>query len=164
MRALFDSCSIINLVNVDALAMTCSLDGIEWWVPPMVVSEIDARCQAAIDSARPLGRVDLFDDAHVDADLYLGLLEAHRLGAGETECIAVAIVEGHSICCDDRRARRVAEELLGPERVFGTVRLLRWCVEQQLIVCSEARSLLRGMRERGGFLPDTPQSFFCQDA
>ncbi len=162
MRALLDSCSIINLVNVDALALACSLDNIDWWVPPVVIAEIDARCEAAIANTLPNGRLGLIDDADVDADLYLRILDEHRLGAGETECIAIALAGDHSICLDDRRARRVAETLLGPDRTFGTVRLLRWCVEQERIACGDAKTLLRGMRDRGGFLPDTPQSFFCR--
>lgn len=163
MRTLLDSCSIINLVNVDALVLACSLDGIVWCVPPVVVGEVDERCKAAIAVAMADNALELIDDSTVDADLYLRLLDEHRLGAGETECIAVALAEGHSICLDDRRARRVAESLLGTPRVFGTLRLLRWCAEQGLVTCGDARSLLLGMRESGGFLPDVPQSFFCQD-
>lgn len=162
MKALFDSCSIINLVNVDALALACSLDDIDWLVPPVVNAEINARCQSVIANTLPNGHLCLVDDTDVDADLYLRLLDEHHLGAGETECIAIALGGDHSICLDDRRARRIAEMLLGPDRTFGTVRLLRWCVEQERIACGDARMLLRDMRAHGGFLPDMPQSFFCR--
>lgn len=162
MKALLDACSIINLVNAGVLATACSLRKVEWWVPPIVEAEVDGTCRDAVAEVRRTQRLFAVDDTGVDAELYLKLLDEHGLGAGETECMAVALVEGHSICCDDRRARRVAETLLGPDRVFGTVRLLRCCVQEELIACAQARALLLDMRQRGGFLPDTPQTFFCR--
>jgi predicted nucleic acid-binding protein len=163
LKALFDTCSVINLVNADALELACTLGGVEWWLPPTVVDEAGTTCAAALLDLQQRGRIRFVDDHEVDGDRYLALLEEHKLGAGETECLAISLTTDHHICCDDRKARRAAVTLIGQERVFGTVRLLRWCVEQRLIVCSEAKRLLRTMREMGGFLPDTPQTFFCTD-
>jgi predicted nucleic acid-binding protein len=108
-------------------------------------------------------RLNFVDDTDIDGELFLRLLARHRLGDGETECIALAMVEDFGICCDDRRARDIARSLIGSERVIGTIRLLRWCVEDALTKCDQAFSLFREMRLQGGFLPETEQAFFCRD-
>lgn len=156
-----DSCSVINLVNAGALELACGLDGIEWWLPPAVVDEAGPTCAAVTLDLQQRGLINFLDDYELDAQRFLALLGTHRLGAGETECVAIAADTDHHFCCDDRRARAMATKTIGADRVFGTIRLLRWCVEQQRIDCTEARRLLRAMRNSGGFLPDTPQSYFC---
>lgn len=153
---------MINLVHADALELICSLRGIEWWLAPLVVDESGPTCAAIMLDLQQRGLIHFIDDDSVNADRFLELLEVHRLGAGETECMAVAAESDYHLCCDDRRARHTASDLIGANRVFGTIRVLRWCVEQRQIECAEAKRLLRIMRERGGFLPDTPQSFFCR--
>ena len=161
MRALLDSSSVINLVNADALELACRLPDIEWWLPPAVVDESGPTCAAVTLDLQQRRLINFLDDHEVNAEQFLALLQAHQLGAGETECVAIAMQTDHHICCDDRRARAMAAEILGQGRVFGTIRILRWCVEQHQIDCAEAKRLLRIMREMGGFLPDTPQAFFC---
>lgn len=161
MKVLLDTCSVINLVNVGALELVCSLVDREWWVTPVVVDECGPTCAAALLDLKERGLIHFLDDDQVNADQFLALLGAHRLGAGETECMAIAIAADHHICCDDRRAREAASGLIGADRVFGTIRVLRWCVGQKLIVCADAKALLHSMRELGGFLPDVPREFFC---
>lgn len=156
-----DSCSVINLVNAGALELVCGLAGIEWWLPPSVVDESGPTCAAVTLELHERGMINFLDDHEVDAERFLMLLDRHRLGAGETECVAIASDGDHHVCCDDRRARAMAAQIIGAERVFGTIRVLRWCVEQRRIDCTEARRLLRAMRDSGGFLPDTPQTYFC---
>lgn len=163
MRALLDSSSVINLVNAGALQLVCGLNDIEWWLPPAVVDECGLTCAAVTLKLQQRGLINFLDDNRVDAERFLALLDAYNLGAGETECVAIAADTDYHVCCDDRRARLMATRIIGADRVFGTVRLLRWCVEQRRIDCTEARSLLRAMRECGGFLPDTPQVYFCTD-
>ena len=163
MRALLDSSSVINLVNAGALELVCGLEDVEWWLPPAVVDECGPSCAAVTLDLQQRGLINFLDDDQVDAGRVLALLDAHRLGAGETECVAIAAETDHHVCCDDRRARTMAAGIIGADRVFGTVRLLRLCVEQRRIDCAGARRLLRAMREDGGFLPDTPRSYFCAD-
>lgn len=143
------------------MELVCQLENVEWWLPPAVVDESGPTCAAVMLDLQQRGLIHFLNDDKIEADRFLSLLDAYRLGAGETECVAIAAETDHHICCDDRRARRMAAETIGSDRVFGTVRLLKWCVEQDRIGCNEARELLREMRERGGFLPDTPQSYFC---
>lgn len=158
---MLDSSSVINLFNAGVLALLCQLEEHDFAVPPMVIGECHGECAAELLALRDQGCLAFIDDDVVDADQYLALLEAHRLGAGETECMAVAAAEDYNVCCDDRRAREAATSLIGEGRVIGSLRLLRWCVERLVIDCGEAFSAFEIMRQRGGFLPQTPQSFFC---
>lgn len=161
MRVLLDSSSVINLVNAGALELVCSLEDTEWWLPPAVVDESGPSCAAVTLELQQKGQINFLDDGEMDAERFLYLLDTYSLGAGETECVAVAVDADYHVCCDDRRARTMAAEIIGADRVFGTVGLLKRCVQEQRIDCSEARRMLCLMRESGGFLPDTPQSYFC---
>lgn len=127
----------------------------------MVVSECQVGSAAAILELQATDAVHFLDDDILPADLFLNLLAEHDLGDGETECIAICQINGHGVCCDDRKARDLARIVLGPERVIGTIRLLRWCVEDGLIDCQRAFAYFRTMRAAGGFLPVTQPEFFC---
>ncbi len=163
MRFLLDSSSVINLFNAGVLALLCQLDEHDFFVPPMVIGECHGDCASDLIALRDEGCITFIDDDVVDADHYLELLEEHRLGAGETECMAVAAAEDYNLCCDDRRAREAAAGLIGENKVIGSLRLLRWCVESLVIDCGAAFNAFQTMREKGGFLPKMPQSFFCGD-
>lgn len=127
----------------------------------MVVSECQVGSAAAILELQAAGAIGFLDDGVVPTSRFLELLELYELGDGETECIAICEVNGHMLCCDNRKAREVASTLFGRPRVVGTIRLLRWCVEEQLADCGLAHELFRAMRAAGGFLPDTDRNFFC---
>jgi predicted nucleic acid-binding protein len=161
LRLLLDSSSVINLFNAGVLALLCQLEEHDFFVPPMVVGECHGECATDLIALRDQGCIDFVDDDIVDADHYLALLEEHRLGAGETECMAVAAAENYNVCSDDRRAREATAGLIGENRVIGSLRVLRWCVESVVIDCGAAFAAFQTMREKGGFLPDTPQAFFC---
>ena len=56
MKVLLDSCSVINLVHAGALELVCSLNGIEWWLTPLVVDESGPTCAAVmLDLTMPNG-------------------------------------------------------------------------------------------------------------
>jgi predicted nucleic acid-binding protein len=162
-RYVIDSSSVINLFNAGALHLVGKLARCQLWLPPLVVGECGPTCAAMVLEVRDAGLFHFVNDDVVDADLFFRLLADHNLGDGETECIALSIVSGFDICCDDRKAREIARTTLGHERVIGSLRLLRWCVEDQLIPCDQAFLLFREMRRQGGFLPETQQAFFCAD-
>jgi len=156
-----DSSSIINLFNAGALGLLCQLEQHDFFVPPMVLGECHGDCAVDLIALRGEGCISFIDDDVVDADQYLALLQQYRLGAGETECMALAATADYNICCDDRRAREATADLIGEQKVVGSLRLLRWCVESLVIDCGAAFTAFQTMRQRGGFLPETPQSFFC---
>ena len=163
MRFVLDSSSIINLFNAGGLALLCRLEEHEFFVPPMVVGECHGACAVELVTLREEGCLSFIDDGAVDAEQYLTLLEAHGLGAGETECMAVAASEDYGVCCDDRKARGAAAGYIGQDRVIGSLRLLQWCVHKLVIDCDAAFQAFRNMKSMGGFLPDTSQSFFCAE-
>jgi predicted nucleic acid-binding protein len=158
-----DSSSIINLFNAGVLTLLCQLEDHDFFVSPMVVGECHGECAVELVTLRDNGCLTFIDDGAVDADQYLDLLEAHGLGAGETECMAVAASDDYGVCCDDWKARQAAANLVGEARVVGTLRLLQWCVQEFVIDCGEAFATFISMKELGGFLPDMPQTFFCAD-
>jgi predicted nucleic acid-binding protein len=97
----------------------------------------------------------------VPAPRVLELLAGHGLGEGETEAIAACEALGYMLCSDDKPARDLGVSLLGAPRVLGSIRLLRWCVEEKLVECTAAFSMFAVMKQSGGFLPKMEQSFFC---
>ena len=161
MRYAIDSSSIINLYNAGVLGVVSHLEQCEFWLPPLVVGECEPSCATEVLALQQQGRLHFFDDDSVPADLFIELLTAHGLGNGETECIAVALTHGYNVCCDDRKAREAAGRLLAPERVIGTLRLLRWCVEAGILEGPAAYAFYILMKDKGGFLPNTEQGFFC---
>ena len=160
-RIVTDASSIINLHTVGALDVVCGLSRCHLWLSPAVVGECQPSCAAKLLDLKAHERVGFVDDTRVPADLFLKLLVEHKLGEGETKLIAVCLVLGYHLCSDDKRARSLAKQILGGNRVVGSLRLLRWCVEEGLIDCAEAFRLFREMRSGGGFLPDTARPFFC---
>jgi predicted nucleic acid-binding protein len=161
MDVVIDACSVINLTNVGALEHALSLTKCRLAVGPLVLTECHGDAAAQVAAAQVDGLLDFVNDDDFPADLYLQLLDEHELGEGETECIAIAQLEGLTVCCDDRRARRIARELLGEERVVGSLRLLKWCVEEEVITCEKAHEYALQMRAAGGFVPAMGHEFFC---
>ena len=162
MNVLIDACSLINLTNAGALSSVLSLNGYRLAVGPLVLGECHGDAASEIAAAYSANLLDLMDSDHVPVDHYLELLDLHDLGEGETECIAVAnITAGSIICCDDRRARRIAKQHLGAARVIGSLRLLKWCVDEEILNCDEAHAFFLAMRAAGGFLPVMEHDFFC---
>lgn len=161
MRFLVDSSSLINLVNADAHKMVFHLPEHEFWIPPLVVGETDPSCAADVLQLQGAGLVNLLDDDQIDGDLFLYLLGKHGLGSGETECIAVALNSDFGMCCDDGKARTIARTLIGDERVVGTIKLLRWCVDDAITTCDGAFQMFEQMKTSGGFLPNMQHKYFC---
>ena len=161
MNVIIDACSIINLSNADALDVTCRLSRCRFWVCPGVIIECRAEVAARLLALKTEGAIGFIADGEMPAARVLELLDQHGLGAGETESIVACEALGYGFCSDDGPARRLAERLLGSSRVTGSLRLLRWCVEEQLVPCEAAFSLFRAMLASGGFLPSMRKDFFC---
>jgi predicted nucleic acid-binding protein len=160
-NVIIDACSIINLSNANALDVTCRLARCRFWVCPGVIIECRAELAARLFALNAEGAIGFITDEEIPATRVLELLDQYGLGAGETESIAACEARNYALCSDDGPARRLAGRLLGPSCVTGSVRLLRWCVEEQLVQCEVAFRLFGIMLARGGFLPAMRQDFFC---
>jgi predicted nucleic acid-binding protein len=161
MNIVLDASSIINLHNVAALDAAGHLRRCFFLLTPLVVGECQASSAAKLLELKAAGVIGFVDDTTIPTELFLRLLAEHRLGPGETEAISVCQLLGYALCCDDRSARRVGKEVLGDDRVIGSLRVLRWCVEETLFDCIVAFELFQQMRAAGGFLPQIGQPFFC---
>ena len=161
MNVIIDACSVINLSNADALDITCRLTRCRFWVCPGVIIECRAELTARLFALNAEGAIGFIADGDMPATRVLQLLDQHGLGAGETESIAACEALGYALCSDDGPARKLAGRLLGSPRVTGSLRLLRWCVEEQIVTCEAAFNLFGIMLARGGFLPSMRQEFFC---
>lgn len=156
-----DACTIINLFNAGALGDVLSLERLKVWVTPLIVGECGTDCASELLRLSGLDVVHFVEDAAVPIDRFLELVEAHDIGDGENEAIAVCEANGWSFCSDDAPARRLGQATLGQNAVVGGLRLLRWAVEDGVLVCDVAFEHYKQMLVAGGFLPRVEQSFFC---
>ena len=161
MRLLIDACAAINLYNCGRLADVCELPDTEIEVSPIVLSECGVDCAGVILELEAAGRLRFVPDAEISPDRFLELVADHDIGDGELEAIAVCEVTGGSFCTDDGAARRLATNLLGAQKVMGSLRLLKLAVEASLLKCTDAFSGYLEMRQSGGFLPVLENDFFC---
>ncbi len=128
---------------------------------PIVVSECGLDCAAEIISLEAAGSIRFVPDEEISPDRFLELVADHDIGDGELESIAVCETSNCLFCTDDAAARRLATNLLGQPNVMGSLRLLKLAVTASLLQCAEAFAGYNQMRDRGGFLPDIANDFFC---
>ena len=157
-----DASAVINLHNADALGLLGRLEGRKFWITPIVVDECEPSCSNELAVEMSSNRIGYISNEKLSAERFLMLLDEHTLGLGETESIVACEALGFGFCCDDKQARTLGKALLGDSFVVGTIRVLRWCVQDNLIACKEAFNLFLAMRACGGFLPkSTKRGNFC---
>lgn len=161
MKIVTDTCSLINFCNADALSIVCKLQGHRFFVSSGVLGECRPQTAAEVIRLKAAGKLDFIDDDDIPAAQVLDLLATQRLGVGEIEAIAACESLSLSLCSDDGPARKLATRILGKQRVVGSIRVLRWCVEESIISCDAAFGIFETMVACGGFLPPTEHSFFC---
>jgi predicted nucleic acid-binding protein len=157
---IIDASTLINLHNAKVLKTIISIQNCCFFVSPAVVFECRITAQAHLAELEGCGKLSFVYSGSVPAEAYLDLLMTYQLGEGETECIALALFHPYVLCCDDAKARNVAAKLLGESRVVGSLRLLKWCVEEGVISYAEAFSFYEAMKSSGGFLPDKDADWF----
>ena len=160
MKTVLDTSVLVNCSNGGVLAILFRLLKRVFVIPPAVAAEFEAGDIAALQEAGKAGRVTILNDADVPGALYLRLLHDWGLGEGETECIAFSAHNDATFASDDRLARRRATELLGTDRVSGTLGLLKEAVAESLMTKTDAFAAYQKMRAAGGFLPQISIDFF----
>jgi len=157
---ILDASSIINLSKGDVVAKVVRLQAIHLFVGPLVIQECLGRI-AELNVALEAKQVQQLDDSLLPAKAFFELREKHRLGNGETECLAFAVrLTNLLICTDDKAARIVAASTVGENRVVGSLFLLRECVRESILEKSEAALVHETMRLRGAFIPPLPTKYF----
>jgi predicted nucleic acid-binding protein len=157
---IIDASSVINLDNAGALEIVAQLQKRNLCLSPLVIGECHPTCAAKLAELEKQGAIWFVDPEKISAEIFLQLLEEHDLGEGETECIALALKHPFVLCCDDQKARNVATNLIGAERVVGSLRLIKWCVADGLLTSTAAFKIYQSMKAAGGFLPELNQSWF----
>lgn len=159
---LADASSLINLGKSGFFQEVIEMPTRKFLVGPLVLEEVYAG-EAGVDlveDATRKGIVLQLDDSLIDADRYIELLGTYGLGEGETECIAYSEKLGYSILTDDRKARLVICDLLGRDRLAGSLALLREAVSQKTMSGSDAYNGYIAMRRAGAFLPVLHREYF----
>ena len=153
MNYLFDACALLNLANGGILKITLSLPGNGFFL--CSVARREARSISTfLNTLIASGALRLIEDDEIPAATFLDLKERYGLGDGETECIVASMARDCALVFDDQKARRVAQELLGPARVTGSIGILRVCVTQGLLSKAEAFGAYKIMKAVGGYLPE----------
>jgi predicted nucleic acid-binding protein len=160
MTVLMDACSLINLSNAGQLETVTKLQRCRLGISPEVAGECNTGAALQIFQLAETGALDLISDHDVPADRFFDLKEDLRLGDGETECIAIAELHPFMFCCDDKKARAAAAAKFGEERILGSLRLLRWCVEEALMTAANAFEAYQEMIQYGGRLPIVEMAYF----
>jgi predicted nucleic acid-binding protein len=160
LNVLFDASALINLLNAEILNTVLRVDRHTFCLGPQVKAECGPDV-GTLDGLIEAGLISLADDSQLPANGFVEVLTLYDLGDGETECIAFADHDdAYVICSDDGSARAVASQRFGPERVIGSLYLVRECVRQNLINQGQARAAYELMRNRGGFLPEVAEDYF----
>lgn len=158
---IIDASAIINLIR-SQMARSC-LHGIE--PQPSITPAICSECRGRSETAAALKQ--LIDEEclqelreSITADDLLGFMEQYDLGAGESEGILMCLILNKHLWCDDRRARKIATDLLTKPAVIGTLGILRDLVSVGVISTEVAFEGYQVMRDTGGVLPDISVTFF----
>lgn len=160
MDVIIDASSIINLSNAGALQVVTALPNVRICVSPLVVGECEPTCAAELLAHKNNGTIHFVDPNAISSERFLELLDTHELGEGETECLALLLDGDFFFCCDDNKARQVGASLAAPEKVVGSLRLLKWAVSSQLCTAEDAFDYYQRMKDAGGFLPDVAVDWF----
>jgi predicted nucleic acid-binding protein len=156
---IFDASSVINLVNGGVFVTCLALTTRAFYIGALVRGEC-VGCRDSVDLAVDQQRLIPLDGADLPASLFLELAQKYRLGDGETECLAFASIRPFDICCDDGRARSAVTTEVGPERLTGSLGLLREAMTMNLLDQESAFASYERMKQLGGFLPVLAKEFF----
>lgn len=160
MKLIGDTCGVINAFKAGALEVFLMLEGHTFVLGPAVMAE-SLQLREEVTANLSAGRMTMPDESLITASAVASISGSYNLGVGESECIAICEANRELVFwSDDRRARSVANALLGPQRVIGTADLLRTCVAQALLSPLDAYTAYELARSRGAFLPPLERSAF----
>lgn len=151
--AIIDTCSLINLIRSGGASTILRGISIEVWFQGLVEDEI-VLDKPALDDLVEKGLLHKFDGSGLSATFVGTLAGEHEIGVGEAECLAVCVNYGTTFISDDRKARSVAQHLLGTSQVIGVIGLLCKCIDIGVIDTSQAMVWLYTAQSLGGFLPN----------
>jgi len=134
------------------------LPGYEFSLGEVVLGEC-GRLAPEIMKRISSGSIGLVENS-IPAMQFAQAVDKYRLGAGEVECILLAALHQMVVCTDDKKARRVAETVLGVGAAVGVLTLLQKCIDAKLLTVKDAWAAYELMRSRGAFLPTLREDYF----
>lgn len=121
-------------------------------VGPVVLSEAKS-ISSELARCRSSGLIQFTPGLEIGFGEFEDIRRDLKLGSGEVECLLLARKHGWTVCCDDRRARKIISAQIGGERVTGTLGLLCQACRMSLMTLEAAYTAYEAMRAAGGFLP-----------
>jgi predicted nucleic acid-binding protein len=159
-----DSSAIINLVNGGCIDKVLSIGEHNYFVGDLITDHeiLNPIQKVVLETLIETGLLTLLD-ARIPLSRVIELQNKHSLGLGETECIAICVATGYSICTDDSKARNCSKKEIGENKVIGSLYLLREAVRAGTLSCPEALKIYVRMKVKGGFLPSgLTDNYFCR--
>jgi len=156
-----DTCAVWNLLSSDRLLAAALMRRCEFAITRVVLYEclLKPRTRADIHDDELRSRLVREREAKRFRDLPLTLedvqevarlQERRRLGHGELASIAFAKRTHSAFCSDDMNAVKLAEAVLGRDRVQTTPHLLGWLVFDGTLGDGDVADVIRQHREAGG--------------
>lgn len=153
MSYLFDSSALFNLSNGGVLSHAIALPASDYLVCGAVHKETPT-IRETLSILAKAGAIRYIDDKEISANQFLEIKNKYELGDGETECIVYAINNSCTLVSDDWYARQTAIQIIGQDRVTGSIGILQRCVSHSLLAEKEAYKAYLAMKAAGGYLPN----------
>lgn len=162
MKIVCDACTLINLAAGGVLPLF-QANGIEIACGEICLDEATAGGPFSEDIQESVRRgfVERFPDDTLQVSQVEFAMSSWKLGAGESECILLVESAGDWVAAsDDNRARNIASDKFGKERVLGSIGLLRRLVLIGAISIEDAVACHQLMRDNGAFLPPADSKYY----
>ncbi len=148
----FDTCSWVNLVNCGLLETVLAFLRGQKAIVGAVQMEMSGPYRDLFDTLQSDNQCDLCA-GEVDAEELQEFIRTENIGQGEAHSILACRNQEICFICDDRRARSVAERIIGQERVIGSIGILCSLLATGVMDIEETLLRVGKMIESGGFLP-----------
>ncbi len=134
-----DSCSIWNILSSNTLHVSCVNASCDFVItgyveyeclykPRSKVKDADERLKKKLNKEKLKGKFQTHNLSINDLQDITSLEKIQRLGIGELSSIAFAKKINQAFMSDDQKARKLAEKILGTNKVQTTPHLLGWLV------------------------------------
>ena len=158
MKYVIDASTLINFYKASILCEIFEIDE-EYLIGEIVLHECGEiiSCHLAAKN----DRWQKIDQTQISGSQFFELNVSRRLGICESECISYCLTSPKSaLVSDDKKARKVGVELLGDERITGTIGLLQKLVLTGRLSAIEAQMAYMKMKDSGSFLPKLDDEHF----
>ncbi|OBQ70493.1 hypothetical protein A9K72_33070 [Mesorhizobium loti] len=121
--------------------------------------EMNGLYRELFDALQSASRCGLCD-SEVDPEELQEFVRAENIGQGEAHSILACRNQDICFVCDDRRARQVAERVIGKDKVIGSIGILCSLLATGVLNIEETLRCLDEMMKSGGFLPTMDEDYW----